>query len=58
MKNKRNLLLLLGLMAFLANGDNYAVAPLLLNIAEDLHLSVETAAISVTAYMLASACLR
>lgn len=39
-------------MAFLANGDNYAAAPLLLNIAKDLNLSVETAAVSVTAYML------
>lgn len=39
-------------MAFLANGDNYAAAPLLLNIAKDLNLNVETAAISVTAYML------
>ena len=52
MKNKKRLLLLLGLMAFLANGDNYAAAPLLLNIANDLDLSVQTAAISVTAYML------
>ncbi len=53
MQNKKKLILLLGLMAFLANGDNYAAAPLLLNIAKDLGLSVETAAISVTAYMLA-----
>lgn len=53
MNNKNRMLLLLGLMAFLANGDNYAAAPLLLNIAKDLHLSVETAAVSVTAYMLA-----
>lgn len=53
MKNKDKMILVLGFMAFLANGDNYAAAPLLLNIAQDLHLSVETAAISVTAYMLA-----
>lgn len=52
MKNKNKMLLLLGLMAFLANGDNYAAAPLLLNIAKDLNLTVETAAMSVTAYML------
>lgn len=52
MKTKDRMILLLGLMAFLANGDNYAAAPLLLNIANDLHLNVETAAISVTAYML------
>lgn len=45
--------MLLGLMAFLANGDNYAAAPLLLNIAKDLNMNVETAAVSVTAYMLA-----
>lgn len=50
--NKNKMIGLLGLMAFLANGDNYAAAPLLLNIAKDLNLSVETAAISVTAYML------
>jgi len=31
-KQKSNLILLLGLMAFLANGDNYAAAPLLINI--------------------------
>lgn len=53
MKNKSKMILLLGLMAFLANGDNYAAAPLLLNIAKDLNLNVETAAMSVTAYMLA-----
>ncbi|MGE4353272.1 MAG: MFS transporter [Oscillospiraceae bacterium] len=53
MKNKNKMLLLLGLMAFLANGDNYAAAPLLLNIARDLNLNIETASISVTAYMLA-----
>lgn len=53
MKNTNRMILLLGLMAFLANGDNYAAAPLLLNIATDLNLTVETAAISVTAYMLA-----
>lgn len=54
MNNKQNkLIILLGLMAFLANGDNYAAAPLLINIAKDLNLTIETAAISVTAYMLA-----
>jgi len=46
-------LMILGLMAFLANGDNYAAAPLLVNIAEDLGLSVSVASLSVTAYMLA-----
>ena len=38
-------------MAFLANGDNYAAASLLANIASDLGLNVTTAALSVTAYM-------
>lgn len=39
-------------MAFLANGDNYAAAPLIINIAKDLNLTVSVAAMSVTAYML------
>jgi len=42
----------LGIMAFFANGDNYAVAPLLINISKDLNLTISTAAMSVTAYML------
>lgn len=52
MKNKNKMILVLGLMAFLANGDNYAAAPLIINIAKDLNLTISTAAISVTAYML------
>ncbi|MDZ7834359.1 MAG: MFS transporter [Alkalibacterium sp.] len=52
MKNKNQLILLLGLMAFLANGDNYAAAPLIINIAEDLGIQVNVAAYSVTAYMM------
>lgn len=52
MKNNNKLVLILGLMAFLANGDNYAAAPLILNISKDLDLSISTAALSVTAYML------
>ena len=52
MQNKKSMLLVLGLMAFLANGDNYAAAPLLINISQDLNLSLSTAALSVTAYML------
>lgn len=52
MQNKNRMLLVLGLMAFLANGDNYAAAPLLINISNDLNLSASTAALSVTAYML------
>ena len=53
MKDKNKMLLVLGLMAFLANGDNYAAAPLLINIAKDLNLTISTTAMSVTAYMLA-----
>lgn len=52
MKNKNKMILVLGLMAFLANGDNYAAAPLILNISKDLNLTVSVAALSVTAYML------
>lgn len=52
-KNYQNkLILILGFMAFLANGDNYAAAPLIINIANDLNLTISTAAMSVTAYML------
>jgi len=52
MKNKNKMLLLLGFMAFLANGDNYAAAPLIINISNDLNLPISVAAMSVTAYML------
>ncbi|GAU76517.1 MFS transporter [Fusibacter sp. 3D3] len=52
MNNKNKMIMLLGLMAFLANGDNYAAAPLILNIAGDLNLTIDVAALSVTAYML------
>jgi predicted MFS family arabinose efflux permease len=53
MDKKKKLILLLGLMAFLANGDNYAAAPLIINISKDLNLPLNVAAMSVTAYMLA-----
>ncbi|MBK5244196.1 MAG: MFS transporter [Eubacteriaceae bacterium] len=53
MENKNKMIMILGLMAFLANGDNYAAAPLIINIASDLNLTVSVAAMSVTAYMLA-----
>lgn len=50
---KRNvMIMILSIMAFFANGDNYAVAPLLINISKDLNISIGSAAISVTAYML------
>lgn len=51
-KHDETWLLFLGLIAFLANGDNYAAAPLLINIAEDLHITINAASLSVTAYML------
>ncbi|WP_373481918.1 MFS transporter [Acetobacterium sp.] len=53
MENKNKMIAILGFMAFLANGDNYAAAPLIINIAADLNLTVSVAAMSVTAYMLA-----
>ncbi len=46
------MIVILGLMAFLANGDNYAAAPLVIKIAQDLSITVSSAATSVTAYML------
>ncbi|MBI9107002.1 MAG: MFS transporter [Spirochaetales bacterium] len=52
MKNKNAMLMTLGLLAFMTNGDNYAAAPLLLKISEDLGISLQHAAYSVTAYML------
>ncbi len=51
-KKLKNMVLILGVMAFFANGDNYAVSPLLINIARDLNISIGDAALSVTAYML------
>ena len=54
MKNKSvaKMVFLLGMMAFWCNGDNYAAAPLIVEIAKDLHLDISAAALSVTAYML------
>lgn len=51
-KRLNQMVFLLGLMAFWCNGDNYAAAPLLIDIARDLHLDISKAAISVIAYML------
>jgi predicted MFS family arabinose efflux permease len=48
----RKMILILGLMVFWCNGDNYAAAPLIVEIAKDLHLDISEAALSVTAYML------
>ena len=46
------MLLYLGLMGFFTNGDIYSGAPLIVKIAEDLSITVSSAALSVTAYML------
>ncbi|WP_354680777.1 MFS transporter [Mariniflexile fucanivorans] len=46
-------MVLLAAAAFLANGDNLAAATLISDIAKDLGLTVSTAAISVTSYMMA-----
>jgi len=51
-KNSKLIVLLLGALAFLTNGDIYAAAPLLINIANDLNVTVSKAALSVTAYLL------
>lgn len=55
MKSKqRNLVvILLGFMGFLTNGDMYSAAPMMINIAADLNISVSNAALSMTAYMFA-----
>ncbi|MDD4457018.1 MAG: MFS transporter [Syntrophotalea acetylenica] len=46
------IILVLGIMAFLANGDNYAVAPLILDMSKELNLSISETAFSVTSYMI------
>lgn len=51
-KKLNKMVLILGVIAFFANGDNYAVSPLLIDIARDLNISIGDAALSVTAYML------
>jgi len=51
-KKLKKMVFILGFMAFWANGDNYAVAPLLIDIAKDLNIEIGKAALSVTAYML------
>jgi len=51
MENKNKMIMVLGMMAFLPNGDNYAAAPLIINIAKDLNLTVSVAAMSVTLFV-------
>lgn len=51
-KKRKITVILLSLMVFLSNGDNYASATLISNIASDLGLSISAASISITVYML------
>jgi len=52
--NHRNLgVILLGVMGFLTNGDIYSAAPMMINIAADLNISVSSATLSMSAYMFA-----
>ena len=48
----RKLILILGMMTFWCNGENYAASPVLVEIARDFHLTISQAALSVTSYML------
>jgi len=50
--NLRRLVLILGLMLFWVQGDNYAASPLIVEIAKDFNLSIGQAALSITSYML------
>jgi predicted MFS family arabinose efflux permease len=51
-KRANVLILLLGIMVFWANGDNYAAAVVLTSIAADLRVDIGVAALSVSSYML------
>ncbi|MDW7652062.1 MAG: MFS transporter [Bacillota bacterium] len=46
------MVLILGILVFLVQGDNFAATPLLVEIARDLNLTISKAALSVSAYML------
>ncbi|MFW6102636.1 MAG: MFS transporter, partial [Chloroflexota bacterium] len=50
--NLRLMVLILGLMLFWVQGDNYAASPLIVQIAKDFNLSIGQAALSITSYML------
>jgi predicted MFS family arabinose efflux permease len=52
-KQLKKTVFILGFMAFWVNGDSYAAAPLLIDIARDLQIEISRAGLSVTAYMLA-----
>ena len=52
-KQRKLVVILLGFMGFLTNGDIYSAAPMMINIAADLNISVSNATLSMTAYMFA-----
>lgn len=52
-KQRNLVVILLGFMGFLTNGDIYSAAPMMINIAADLNISVSNATLSMTAYMFA-----
>ncbi|MCK8817566.1 MFS transporter [Natroniella sulfidigena] len=52
MNKEKKLLLILGLLAFLVQGDNTVISPILPGIAGELDLAIPTAATAITAYML------
>jgi len=52
-KQRNLVVILLGFMGFLTNGDMYSAAPMMINIAADLNISVSNATLSMTAYMFA-----
>ena len=52
-KQRNLVVILLGFMGFLTNGDMYSAAPMMINISADLNISVCNATLSMTAYMFA-----
>jgi len=51
--NQAKLVMIIGAMVFLTNGDIYSGAPLLIDIARDLKIEVSNAGLSMTSYMFA-----
>ncbi len=52
MEQKSKIVLILAMMAFLANGDTYAAGALMIPLANDLGITTTQAAMSVTSYMI------